>query len=75
MKVELSLTSDQLDKEDIRALIQAIRSCERATFPEKEVSIQVVAPDLSMDDMGEILRSIKPPFGLGPFSFKRGEEE
>ena len=72
MKVELSLTSDQLDKDDIRALLQAIRSCEMAPFPKKEISIKVEAPDCSMDDMGEILRSIKPPYGRGPFSFKRG---
>jgi len=71
MKVELSLTSDQLEKEDIRALIQAIRACEMSTFPEKEISIKVEAPDLSMDDMGEILRSIKPPYRHGPFTFKR----
>ena len=71
MKVEISLTSDQLDKEDIQALLQAIRACEMATFPKKEISIKVEAPDLSMGDMGEILRSIKPPYGHGPFSFKR----
>jgi len=71
MKVKLSLTSDQLDKEDIRALLQAIRSCEMATFPEKEIYIMVEVPDLSEDETGEIFRSIKPPYGLGPFSFKR----
>lgn len=71
MKVKVSLTSDQLDKEDLRALLQAIRACEMATFPDKEISIMVEAPDLSMDEMGEILRSIKPPYKRGPFTFKR----
>lgn len=71
MKIKLVLSSDQLDKEDLRALIQAIRACEITTFPQKEISIKVEAPDLSMDDMSEILRSIKPPYKRGPFTFKR----
>jgi len=39
VKVKLSVRSDQLDKEDVRALLQAIRDCEKATFPDKEIYI------------------------------------
>ena len=71
MKMEVVLSSEQLDKEDLRALIQAIRACETTTFPEKEIKIAVEAPDLSMVDMDDIIRSIKPPYRHGPFTFKR----
>lgn len=71
MKIELVLSSEELDKEDLRALIQAVRTCERDNFPEKVISIKVEAPDLSMQDCDEILRSIQPPYRHGPFTFKR----
>jgi len=71
MHVELSVTSEHLDKEDLRALIQALRACETATFPDKEIIIRVVAPELSMADCDEIIRSINPPYKRGPFTFTR----
>ena len=75
MKVNLSVKSDQLDKEDLRALLQAIRDCEMATFPDKEIYVSVEAPELSTDEMTEILTSIKPPYNYGPVIFKYVKEE
>ena len=75
MKVNLSVKSDQLNKEDLRALLQAIRDCELATFPDKEIYVYAEAPELSTDEMTEILTSIKPPYDYGPVIFKFKEEE
>lgn len=70
MEVSFSVKSDQLDKEDIRALLQAIRGCEMATFPEKEIYVSVEAPDMSTSEMTDLLRSIKPPYDHGPAIFR-----
>jgi len=75
MKVNFSIKSDQLNKEDIRALLQAIRDCEMATFPEKEIYVSVEAPDMTSEDMTDILTSIKPPYSYGPVIFKYVDEE
>ncbi|MBA7670191.1 hypothetical protein ES703_78336 [subsurface metagenome] len=75
MKVNLSVKSDQLNKEDLRALLQAIRDCEMATFPDKEIYVAAEAPELSTDEMTEILTSIKPPYNYGPVIFKYAEKE
>ena len=76
MKVNMSIKSDQLNKEDLRALLQAIRDCEMANFREKEIYVSVEAPDMSESDMTEILTSIKPPYNYGPviFKYKKREE-
>ena len=75
MKVKLSVKSDQLNKEDLRALLQAIRDCEMATFPGKEIYVSAEAPELSIDEMTGILTSIKPPYNYGPVIFKYEEKE
>jgi hypothetical protein len=75
MKVNLSVKSDQLNKEDLRALLQAIRDCEMATFPDKEIYVSAEAPQLNADEMTEILTSIKPPYNYGPMIFKYAEKE
>jgi len=75
MKINLSVTSDQLNKEDLRALLQAIRDCEMATFPDKEIYVSAEAPELGTDEMTEILTSIKPPYYYGPVIFKYEEKE
>ena len=75
MKVNLSVKSDQLNKEDLRALLQAIRDCEMATFPDKEIYVSAEAPELSTDEITEILTSIKPPYNYGPVIFKYAEKE
>jgi len=73
MKVNLSIQSDQLNKEDLCALLQAIRDCEMATFPDKWIYVSAEAPELSADEMTEILMSIKPPYNHGPVTFKYKE--
>ncbi|KKL48306.1 hypothetical protein LCGC14_2326820 [marine sediment metagenome] len=66
MKTTTSIKSEELSKEDLQALLQAIRDCEMATFPEKVIYITIEAPDMTMEDMTELLRSIKPPYDIGP---------
>jgi hypothetical protein len=66
MKTTIHVQSDQLNKEDVRALLQAIRLCEMDTFPKKEIYIKVELPELSTDEVTKILTSIKPPFKWGP---------
>jgi hypothetical protein len=75
MKVFLQVKSRELNKEDIILLLQAIRDCEQKNFKYKEITIGVEAPDLSVDEMGEILKAVKPPFTYGPviFKFKEGQ--
>ena len=75
MKINMSIKSDQLNKEDLRALLQAVRDCEMSTFREKEIYISVEAPDMSESDMTDILTSIKPPYDYGPVIFKFKDKE
>ncbi len=70
MKTTIHLQSDQLNKEDVRTLLQAIRLCEMATFPDKEIRILVEVPELTAAETEEILKSIKPPYKYGPEIFK-----
>jgi len=74
MKITVQIKSEQLNKEDLRVLLQAIRDCEQKNFKDKEIFIGVEAPDLTTDEMTEILVSIKPPFAYGPVIFKYGRE-
>ena len=69
MKVKLSLESQQLTKEELGRLIQSIRDCEQESFPDKEISIWIEAPELSTRECKLILASIKPPYKhkYGPF--------
>lgn len=75
MKINLSIKSDELDKEDLRALLQAIRDCEMANFKEKKIFVSVEAPDMTSEDMTDILTSINPPYDYGPVIFKYKKEE
>lgn len=70
MKVNVQVKSEQLTKEDLHQLLQAIRDCEQKNFKDKEIFIGAEAPELTSDEMGEILKSIKPPFTYGPVIFK-----
>ena len=72
MKTTIHVQSDQLNKEDVKALLQAIRLCEMATFPDKEIYIKVDVPELSTDEVAKILASIKPPYKGGPKVIKLG---
>ena len=67
MKVKLTLESRQLSREDLRLLVQSIRDCEQTSFPDKEISILIEVPELSTAECNQILASIKPPYGYGPF--------
>lgn len=66
MNVKLTLSSQQLTKEELRLLIQSIRDCEIKYFPNKEISIWVEVPELPTVECTEILTSIKPPYKYGP---------
>ncbi len=71
MRTVLIIDSDQFVKEDVRALLQAVRDCEQANFPDKQLNISVEVPWLSVDVVQELLTGIKPPFKHGPMIFKR----
>ena len=71
LKVKLTFESQQLSKEELRLLIQAIRDCEQTSFPDKEIFIWIEVPELSNAECNEILASIKPPYRHGPVTFKR----
>jgi len=70
MRTNILIKSEELNKEDLRALLQAIRDCETATFPQKHIYISVDAPDMTTEDMKDILTRIKPPFAYGLVIFK-----
>jgi len=74
MKVNVQVKSEQLTKDDLLLLLQAVRDCEQQNFKEKEIFISAEAPDLTTDEMGEILERIKPPFTYGPVIFKHTKE-
>ncbi len=75
MKTTITIKSDELDKDELRVILQAIRAVEQRAFPEKKIYISVEAPELSSDDMTEILTSIKPPYDYGPVIFKFRDKE
>ncbi len=66
MEVKITIQSNELSKEELQLLIQAIRDCEQKSFPDKEIFIQIDAPDLTREEMTEILNSIKPAYKYGP---------
>jgi len=68
MKVNISIQSEQLSKEDLQLLLQYIRDCEQKNFPDKEIHITIDAPDMSAEEIKEILTEIKPPLKYGPFT-------
>lgn len=66
METTVKIKSDQLNKEDLRNLLQAVRLCEMANFPNKEIRIFIEGPELTTGEMNEILKSMKPPYRWGP---------
>jgi len=62
MKVNIVIYSEQLAREDIQALLQAIRDCEQKHFKSKEVGIAIFAPALSKEECRELISGIKPGF-------------
>jgi hypothetical protein len=75
MRVKVIVQSEQLSKDDLQRLLQAIRDCEQDFFREKEIWISAEAPELSPDEMTEVLTSIRPPYEYGPVIFKHGRGE
>ena len=72
MKVKITLESKELTKKDLQALLQAIRTCEQESFPDKEIFIWIDVPELPTVDVAKIFLSIKPPFRFGPIIHHRG---
>jgi len=68
MKTNIVIFSDELTKEDIQLLLQAIRDCEQKSFQDKEMGIAVFVPSLTNDECSEIIRGMKPPFKHGPIA-------
>lgn len=66
MEVKITIRSNELSKEELRLLIQAIRDCEQQSFPDKDIFIWINAPDLTREEMTKILNSIKPAYKYGP---------
>jgi len=66
MKMNVVVYSEELNKEDIRVLLQGIRDCEQKSFPDKAIAVAVFVPELSTEEMTEILSQMKPPFKQGP---------
>lgn len=62
MKTNIVIYSNQLTKEDIKVLLQAIRDAEQLSFKDKEIGIFVSAPELSTQEMEEIISSVEPGF-------------
>jgi hypothetical protein len=75
MRVKVIVQSEQLSKDDLRCLLQAIRDCEHSFFREKEIWISAEAPELSSDEMTEVLTSIRPRYEYGPVIFKYESSE
>ena len=73
MEVKITILSEQLSKEELKALLQAVRDCEQKAFPNKEIFIWVDAPEMEVAEMKQILGSIAPQFKFGPFVIPRRE--
>lgn len=72
--MNLIVASDFLSKEEIRALLQAVRDVEQANFPNKQIMILLLAPKLSAAECKDMIESIRPPFtGAPPMVIPRRE--
>lgn len=70
MKTTITIKSDELDKEELRVILQAIRTVEKRVFPFKKIWISAEVPELSTDEMMEVLNSVNPPLSYGPVLFR-----
>ncbi len=68
MEVKVIIQSEELSREELRLLIQAIRDCEQKSFPDKEIALWIEVPQLTKAECAEILTSIKPPYKYGPIT-------
>ena len=74
MRVKVTIQSNELSRDDLQALLQAIRDCEQRFFKDKQIWVRVDAPDLSSAEMTEVLTSINPPYEYGPVIIDRGPD-
>lgn len=75
MRIKVTIQSDEITQDDLRALLQAVRDCEQRFFKEKRIWIRVDAPELSYTEMTGVLTSIRSPYDYGPVVIKRKENE
>jgi hypothetical protein len=75
MRVKVTIQSDELSRDDLQALLLAVRDCEQRFFKEKQIWVQVDAPDLSSTEMTEVLTSISPQYEYGPVIIDRRPRE
>ena len=68
MKTNIVIFSDELTKEDVQLLLQAIRDCEQKVFSDKEIGIAVFVPEITHQECAQILTGIIPPFKYGPIA-------
>lgn len=61
MKTEISIKSDYLTPEELRGLLQVIRTAEQRFFPDKAILILVDAPDMKVQEVTDLLASLNPP--------------
>ncbi len=75
MRVKVTIQSKELSRDDLRALLQAIRDCEQRFFKDKHIWVRVEAPELSSTEMAEVLTSITPRYEYGPVIIGRRPDE
>lgn len=67
MKSNIIIYSDELTKNDIQLLLQAIRDCEQGAFPDKDIGVFLFVPELTTEECTRIMEGVKPQFKYGPF--------
>ncbi|MFP3975883.1 MAG: hypothetical protein ACLFVK_06650 [Dehalococcoidia bacterium] len=69
--MKITIESNQLTKDDLQVLLQAVRGCEQQHFKDKAVYIVVEAPELWSRDVSAIIAGIDPRVGCSPIVFRR----
>ncbi len=71
MNITIQLMCEGFSKEELQILLQAIRDCEKTNFPQKNLMMLLDVPDLTVDELTDIIQGLKPPFASLK-KFKRG---
>lgn len=66
MRISIVISGEDFTREDLRLLLQGIRDQEQKFSQNKEMFMAVSAPELTAQEMVEILGSLNPPFKQGP---------
>ena len=69
----ITIRSSQLDKDDLGKLLQSLRDCEQANFPDKVISIIIEVPEMPSKESLKILNEIKPAFREGLVITNKGK--